>query len=171
MSESMHDNDVAYNTQPVDGEMSTLSEATMNGAQVDAYPARMRVGEAHPLRRILVVEDDASLASLEAGVLAAHGYVVAIASSGELAITVLQQALPDLVLLDLDLSGTITGWDVLKVLRSYSRAPVLLTSAESAVRKHIRTHGETRSTLDHLPKPYPMQTLLKRIERMLAIAP
>jgi hypothetical protein len=35
----------------------------------------------------------------------------------------------------------------------------------------IRVRGETKTTLDHLPKPYPMQTLLKRIERMLTIEP
>ena len=88
-----------------------------------------------------------------------------------MAITALQQALPDLVLLDLDLSGTINGWDVLQKLRTYSATPVLLTSSESAVNRQIRIRGETRSTLDHLPKPYLMQTLLKRIERMLAIGP
>ena len=83
----------------------------------------------------------------------------------------LQHELPDLVLLDLDLSGEINGWDVLKVLRRHSSAPVLLTSAESAIRSSIRMRGESRSTLDHLPKPYPLQALLKRIERMLAITP
>ena len=31
----------------------------------------------------------------------------------------------------------------------------------------MRDSGETRCTLDHLPKPYPMQTLLKRVKRML----
>jgi len=76
-----------------------------------------------------------------------------------------------LVLLDLDLSGTINGWDVLQMLRTYSRTPVLLTSAESSVNRQIRFRGETRSTLDLLPKPFLMQTLLKRIERMLTIAP
>jgi DNA-binding response OmpR family regulator len=59
----------------------------------------------------------------------------------------------------------------LQILRKYSATPVLLTSAESAVNRQIRIRGETRSTLDLLPKPYLMQTLLKRIERMLTIAP
>jgi len=130
-----------------------------------------RVGKQGSSQCILVVEDDASLANLEAGILAAHGYAVAMAHSGEMAIAALQQALPDLVLLDLDLSGPINGWDVLQMLRSYSATPVLLTSSESAVNRQIRIRGETRSTLDHLPKPYLMQTLLKRIERMLAIGP
>ncbi|HMC99362.1 MAG TPA: response regulator, partial [Ferruginibacter sp.] len=53
---------------------------------------------------ILVVEDDSSPANLEAGILKAHGYMVAIASNGDMAITILEHNVPDLVLLDLDLS-------------------------------------------------------------------
>ena len=166
----MQDKGAAY-TLPGGGNTSIWNEAPLYGARIITNPTQRLVGEQGSSWRILVVEDDVSLANLEAGMLAAHGYMVAIARNGEMAITALKQALPDLVLLDLDLSGTITGWDVLQALRTYSTTPVLLTSAESAVRKQIRTRGETRSTLDHLPKPYLMQTLLKRIERMLTIAP
>ena len=166
----MQDKDAAY-TLPGGGRMSAWNEESSYGARTGANSTHQQVEELSSSRRILVVEDDASLANLEADILAAHGYSVAIAPDGELAITALQQALPDLVLLDLDLPGTITGWDVLQALRTYARTPVLLTSAESAVHKQIRDRGENRTTLDHLPKPYLMQTLLKRIERMLTRAP
>jgi DNA-binding response OmpR family regulator len=123
------------------------------------------------LQRILLVEDDLSLASLEAEVLTAHGYRVTIAQSGELAVAALAQSLPDLVVLDVQLQGQVSGWKVLQGLREQALIPVLLTSSEPTVRAHLRSSGETRSTLDHLPKPYPMHALLKRIERMLASAP
>lgn len=125
-------------------------------------------------RHILLVEDDALLARLESGILTAHGYTVTRVESGELALNTLREITPDLVLLDLDLPGTVSGWDVLRALRAYSGTsvtPVLLTSAEATAHKHLRTRGEARSTLDHLPKPYPIQTLLKRIERMLGLTP
>ena len=166
----IHDKDAAY-TLPGGGNKSASNEATLYDTRIITNPAQYQVGEPSSSPRILVVEDDASLAILEANILVAHGYKVAIATDGEIAITALQQALPDLVLLDLDLSGTVTGWNVLQALRSYSTTPVLLTSAELAVRRQIRMRGETRSTLDHLPKPYLMQTLLKRIERMLTTGP
>ena len=166
----MQDRDAA-DTLPDGGDMSIWNKSTLYGAQSLTKPPQQQVREQGSSYRILVVEDDSSLANLEADILTAHGYMVAIASNGEMAITVLEQALPDLVLLDLDLSGTINGWDVLQILRTYSATPVLLTSAESAVNRQIRIRGETRSTLDLLPKPYLMQTLLKRIERMLTIAP
>lgn len=118
------------------------------------------------LQRILLVEDDFTLATLEADILTAHGYIVVTAHSGELAITALNRSIPDLVVLDLELIGNIQGWDVLQELRTLSNIPVLITSSSATIaRKHMR--GETRLTLDHLPKPYPMQTLLKRVKRML----
>lgn len=168
---SVRQDKYAAYTLPVGGDMSRWNKSTSYGAQSRTDPTQQQVGKHGASQRILVVEDDASLANLEAGILAARGYVVAVAHTGEMAITALQQALPDLVLLDLDLSGTINGWDVLQMLRSYAATPVLLTSSESAVNRQLRIRGETRSTLDHLPKPYLMQTLLKRIERMLAIGP
>jgi DNA-binding response OmpR family regulator len=166
----MQDKDAAY-TLLDGGDMSIWNNSTTYGAKSLTKPVQQLAREQESSFHILVVEDDSSLANLEAGILKAHGYMVAIASNGEMAITALEQTLPDLVLLDLDLSGTINGWDVLQMLRTYSRTPVLLTSAESSVNRRIRIRGETRSTLDLLPKPFLMQTLLKRIERMLTIAP
>ena len=153
------------------GNMSIRNKSSLYGAQSLTKPSQQQVREQGLSHRILIVEDDSSLANLEADILTAYGYMVSIASNGEMAISILEKALPDLVLLDLDLSGTINGWDVLQMLRTYSATPVLLTSAESAVNRQIRIRGETRSTLDLLPKPYLMQTLLKRIERMLTTAP
>ena len=144
----------------------TAANATYEYAQ----PATKRILPEH----ILLVEDDTSLARLEAGFLTAHGYIVTVVESGELALTTLDETTPDLVLLDLELPGEVNGWDVLKALRTYagtSATPVLLTSAETTAQTHLRTHGESRSTLDHLSKPYPIQTLLKRIERMLGMTP
>ena len=166
----MQDKDAAY-TLPDGGDMSIWNNSTTYGTQSLANPMQKQVREQSSSYHILVVEDDSSLANLEAGILKAHGYIVAIASNGDMAITILENNVPDLVLLDLDLSGTINGWDVLHRLRTYSRIPVLLTTAESSVNRQIRIRGETRSTLDLLPKPFLMQTLLKRIERMLTIAP
>lgn len=166
----MQDKDAAY-TLPDGGDMSIWNNSTSSSIHSFTKPVQQQVRKLESSYHILVVEDDLSLANLEAGILKAHGYLVAIASNGEIAITFLEHNLPDLVLLDLDLSGPINGWDVLQMLRTFSSAPVLLTSAEASVNRLIRFRSETRSTLDLLPKPFLMQTLLKRIKRMLMIAP
>ena len=161
----------AANTMPGGDNMSVWHQAPAQGAQISTDSVPKEWKEPGLPGRILVVEDDISLATLEADVLTACGYSVVLAGNGELAVAVLRQAIPDLVVLDLELPGTMNGWDVLQVLRTHSKIPVLLTSSETGVRKRMRTSGESRVTLDQLPKPYPMQTLLKRIKRMLVIVP
>lgn len=166
----MQNKDAAY-SMPLNGTLNMLNGAS-SPAQTFVYPTRMSFEVTKPPPRVMVVEDDASLAHLVADYLTAHGYAVMTAVNGELAVAALSQSIPDLVVLDLELPGTLNGWDVLQVVRQQATIPVLLTtSAETAMRKYRRTGGETKLTLDHLPKPYPMQALLKCIERMLMIAP
>ncbi|HYK86846.1 MAG TPA: response regulator [Ktedonobacteraceae bacterium] len=163
----MHNMDAA-NTMPGDGNVSMVNGTTTENDAVRATSPLDMQEKSETMRRILVVEDDPSLAQLEASYLTACHYSVAVASTGELAITALSDFSPDLVVLDLELPGGLSGWDVLQALRTKARIPVLVTtSLTQDVRKHIRSNGENRSTLDHLPKPYPMQTLLRRIKRML----
>ncbi|HYB02119.1 MAG TPA: response regulator [Ktedonobacteraceae bacterium] len=166
----MLNNDAAY-ALPDGGDMSIWNNIRNPGERSVTNTGQFQARGQKSSYHILVVEDDSSLANLEAGMLMAHGYLVAVANNGEIAITILEHNQPDLVLLDLDLSSAINGWDVLQRLRTYSNTPVLLTSAETSVNRQIRFRGEARSTLDLLPKPFLMQTLLKRIERMLTIAP
>ncbi|MBV9709464.1 MAG: response regulator [Ktedonobacteraceae bacterium] len=163
-----YNNDTA--NKPVNGTMSLSGEIATHEAFTNVQSSDKPQEET--TIRILVVEDDTTLARLEAGILSAHGYTVAAVHSGELAIATLRHSIPDLVVLDLELTGNVQGWDVLQALRDFASIPVLLTtSSTTAVRASIRLRGESRSTLDHLPKPYPMQTLLKRVERMLTAAP
>ena len=136
-----------------------------------ANPSQQLNARQQSIHRILVVEDDPTLAALEVEVLTAHGYRVVTVHSGELAITTLRHLIPDLVVLDLELTGNINGWEVFQELRTISNIPVLITSSSvTAIRPYMLNNGETRCTLDHLPKPYPMQTLLKRVKRMLPMA-
>jgi len=166
----MHEKE-AVGRGPGNDDMSLL-KGVAHRSHAPMHPIQEALEGQQTLQRILVVEDDPTLATLEAEILTAHGYIVVTVHSGELAITALRSAIPDLVVLDLELPGSIKGWEVLQTLRTTANIPVLVTtSATTAVRQHIRSRGESRITLDHLPKPYPMQTLLKRVKRMLMIAP
>jgi DNA-binding response OmpR family regulator len=163
--------DAAYTMSGV-GNLSVVNEISVNDSRVfvDSMPEQQEKPEIS--HRILVVEDDTSLAHMEALFLTAHNFIVVISSSAEVAITSLDDFMPDLVVLDLELAGSLSGWDVLQALRKNAAIPVLITtSLPLDLRKYSRTHGETRSTLDHLAKPYQMQALLKCIKRMLMIAP
>ena len=162
----MQDHDAARRL-PVSGDMGVIPGS--NGPQEQyVYASREQHESQRGNARILLVEDDASLAALAAEVLTAQGYTVVSVASGEIAIALLRTFVPDLVVLDLELTGALTGLDVLQALRSYATIPVLFTtSSVTAARRYARHTGESRLTLDHLPKPYSIPTLLKRVERML----
>jgi DNA-binding response OmpR family regulator len=167
----MQDKDAA-NTMPGGGIMGVVNGISSEETRIFVSSPLDQQEQPKISPRILVVEDDISLAHLEANFLAAHACTVVIAGNGELAITAIDNFMPDLVVLDLELPGSLTGWDVLQVLRQNTQIPVLLTTSLTLdLRKHLRTSGESRSTLDHLPKPYAMQALLKRVRRMLMIVP
>jgi DNA-binding response OmpR family regulator len=172
----MRDNNAA-NPTPDNNDSGSLNEENREAGETtddEAETSRQRqiIARQPTEWRILVVDDDPSLAALEAEILAVYGYTVVTVRSGELALTTLRHAIPDLVVLDIELVGNLDGWAVFQELRSFSDIPVLITTSSTlTIRPYIRRCGETRSTLDHLPKPYPMQTLLKRVKRMLPIVP
>jgi DNA-binding response OmpR family regulator len=167
----MQDKDAAYTT-PGSGRMDGVNELSAEQAHIFIDSTLKQQEETKKTPRILVVEDDPSLAQLIASILTTHEYTVAIAGTGELAVSTLDDFIPDLVVLDLELAGRLSGWDVLQNLRRNVAIPVILTTSMTfSVRKYLRSSGESRLTLDHLPKPYPVQALLRRIKRMLLIAP
>ncbi len=163
-------NESAEHRAPDNGNIESLyggEESTQSTFPSSVQPRERR----RPAQHILVVEDDPTLATLEVEVLTAHGYSVSTLPSGEQALTALHSALPDLVVLDLELTGHLSGWEVFETLRTITSIPVLITTSSLlTIRAYIHNCGETRGTLDHLPKPYPMQTLLKRVKRMLPLS-
>src|SRR2546428_8686409 len=98
----MQDMDAA-NTLPGGGSMSVVNELSVDEAQVFVISLLNQQEKPKAQPRILVVEDDASLAHLQAHILTDHDYSVVIASTGELAVTTLNNFMPDLVVLDLEL--------------------------------------------------------------------
>jgi DNA-binding response OmpR family regulator len=167
----MLDKDAA-NTMPGSNDVRFVEKSLSDSAPMVVDLSIKEQVEAKLSTCILLVEDDVTLAQVEATYLGAHGYSVEVVQSGEQAVSFFDQHIPDLVVLDIELPGTLNGWNVLQNLRHYAHIPVLLTtSLKPDVRKYLRIYGESRDTLDHLPKPYHMQALLKRIERMLMIVP
>src|SRR5207248_11245745 len=104
----MQDKDAAKTT-PGGNNMSVVNELSSDEAPVFAGSALNEQEKPKTRYRILVVEDDSSLARLEASFLSANDYTVAIACTGELAITTHSNFNTDLVVLDLELSGLPDG--------------------------------------------------------------
>ena len=115
--------------------------------------------------RILIVEDDTSLAAGIARILEAEGYAVDLMNSGEHAAMAARQETFDLVILDVGLPG-IDGFEVLRRLRAEGRAmPVLLLTARDALDDRVR--GLDLGADDYMAKPFAMPELAARVRALI----
>ena len=115
--------------------------------------------------RILIVEDDPSLAEGMAGSLRRPGFAIDSARSGEKADAMLKAESYDLVVLDVGLPG-IDGFEVLRRLRARgSRAPVLILTARDEIED--RVHGLDLGADDYMVKPFAFPEFEARIRALL----
>ena len=110
--------------------------------------------------KILVVEDEKSIAHFISSVLSANGYEAMQARSGSEALSMISSHCPDLIILDLGLPD-MDGLEILRQLRSWSSLPVVVVSA--------RSHEKDKVTAldlgadDYLTKPFGTDELLARV--------
>ena len=115
-------------------------------------------------RRILVVDDDAMVATTVQRVLQPEGYAVEVALSGAAALELARQRRPDLVVLDLMMPGT-DGLEVCRQLRADRELPILMLTARSGTADRVR--GLDTGADDYLVKPFAYAELLARVRALL----
>ncbi len=115
--------------------------------------------------RILVVEDEARIASLISRTLRLEGYQVEVAPNGETALDKALSNPPDLLVLDVMLPD-IDGLEVCRQLRMAGcDEPVLMLTAKDAIRDRVA--GLDAGADDYLVKPFAFDELLARIRALL----
>ena len=115
------------------------------------------------MNRILIAEDDASIANLIRTVLVDAGYRCTWAPDGEQAADLLEKESFDLALLDIMLPG-VNGYDLLEYCKSLE-VPVIFLTALGGVEDRVR--GLRSGAEDYLPKPFALTELLARVETVL----
>jgi response regulator RpfG family c-di-GMP phosphodiesterase len=123
-----------------------------------------------PATRVVVVEDDQASADVLQRRLQANGMVVSVAHDGRRGIELVEELLPDLVLLDVMLPDT-DGYDVclrIKSNTSTSPIPVIFLSARGEVVDKVR--GLSCGAADYITKPFQAAELLARIDAVLGQA-
>jgi DNA-binding response OmpR family regulator len=118
-----------------------------------------------PNRSVLIVEDDESLRRIIVRHLRSLDYKVDEAPAAEDAVRALEAGLrPAVVLLDLNLPGD-TGWDLLRgpALGAAGSPPVIITSATTVSPKRLAEFH----VAGYLPKPFPLETLIATVERLI----
>ncbi|MEQ6048160.1 response regulator transcription factor [Lysinibacillus capsici] len=117
------------------------------------------------MKRILLIEDEVSIAELQRDYLEINGFTVDIQHHGE---DGLQQALKgnyNLIILDIMLPG-ISGFDICKQIRAVHNIPILFVSAKKEDIDKIRGLGLGAD--DYITKPFSPSELVARVKAHLS---
>ena len=115
-------------------------------------------------KRILIVEDEPSIAEVVGLYLQRAGYNIQTAADGKQAMTFLERGIPDLVVMDLMLPE-IDGLSLTRWLRERSDVPVIMLTAR---REEIdRIAGLEMGADDYVIKPFSPQELVSRVRAVL----
>ena len=116
------------------------------------------------MTRVLVVEDEESIAEPLAYMLRKEGFEVTVAPDGPAGLQAFDRGGADLVLLDLMLPG-LSGTEVCRELRQRSAVPVImLTARDSEIDKVV---GLELGADDYVTKPFSHRELVARIRAVL----
>jgi two-component system, OmpR family, response regulator RegX3 len=118
--------------------------------------------------KLLLVEDEKSIAEGLAITLEAEGFQVAWVKDGLDAIGAWERVRPDLVVLDLMLPG-MSGTEICRALRSRSDVPIIMLTARDA--EVDRVVGLELGADDYVTKPFSTRELVARIKAILRRAP
>jgi two-component system, OmpR family, response regulator RegX3 len=120
------------------------------------------------MNKLLLVEDERSIAEGLSITLEAEGFEVAWVNDGLDAIPTWERIRPDLVVLDLMLPG-MSGTDICRALRARSDVPIIMLTARDA--EVDRVVGLELGADDYVTKPFSTRELVARIKTVLRRAP
>lgn len=117
---------------------------------------------------VLVVEDEEAICNFISAVLTSNGYRVVKAKTGREGLSMFTSHAPDVALLDLGLPDT-DGIEVLKSMRQWSKAPIVIVSARGNEREKVLALDFGAD--DYIVKPFGTSELLARIRTAIRHGP
>lgn len=119
-----------------------------------------------PVKKILVVDDSPTERLAMTELLMKHGYTVVVAESGEQAITMSKQELPDLILMDVVMPG-MNGYQATRTItreEATRHIPVIMCTSKGLETDKI--WGMRQGAHDYLVKPVDHAELLAKINTL-----
>jgi two-component system, OmpR family, KDP operon response regulator KdpE len=119
-------------------------------------------------RRILVVDDEPQITRVLRTTLAAQGYDIRVANDGEMALELMKNWLPHVVITDLAMPN-LDGVGLCKQIRQTSQVPIIVLSVRGQDRAKVEALDAGAD--DYVTKPFSMNELLARIRAQLRRTP
>lgn len=116
------------------------------------------------MHKVLIVEDERSIADSVAYTLKQEGFEVVVAYDGPNGLAEALATKPDIMILDLMLPG-MDGLDVFRALRRHSSLPVIMLTAKAS--ESDRVAGIELGADDYIVKPFYMRELVARVKMVL----
>ena len=113
------------------------------------------------MKKVLIIEDDISIAELERDYLEINGFEVTIENTGDKGLLKAKQNLYDLIILDLMLPN-IDGFEICRQIRSLKNTPIIMVSAKKEDIDKIRGLGLGAD--DFMTKPFSPSELVARVK-------
>ena len=117
------------------------------------------------MSRILIIEDEASIAELEKDYLEQAGYEAVIEQDGTIGLKRALNEDIDLIILDLMLPG-IDGYEVCKKVREAKNIPIIIVSAK--VEEFDKIRGLDLGADDYMTKPFSPSEMVARVKAHLS---
>ena len=113
---------------------------------------------------ILIVDDIGENLQVLGNILSKEGFDTSFALNGKLALSVIEETLPDLILLDIAMP-VMDGFEVCRILKSSERTreiPIIFLTAKTEVDNMV--HGFSLGADDYVTKPFNTLELLARVK-------
>jgi two-component system KDP operon response regulator KdpE len=117
---------------------------------------------------ILVVDDEPQITRVLRTSLSAQGYDIRTADSGEMALEIMKDWSPSLIITDLSMPS-IDGVQLCRTVRAFSQVPIVVLSVRD--REHQKVEALDAGADDYVTKPFGMNELLARVRANLRRVP
>jgi two-component system KDP operon response regulator KdpE len=117
---------------------------------------------------ILVVDDEPQITRVLRTSLSAQGYDIRVANSGDMALEIMKDWAPSLIITDLSMPS-IDGVELCRRVRAVSQIPILVLSVRDQERQKVEALDAGAD--DYITKPFGMNELLARVRANLRRVP
>ena len=118
------------------------------------------------MKKVLIIEDEISIANIISNSLIEERFLTTCIFRGDLAVDTFLKEKPDAILLDINLPG-LNGWDICKSIKQISTVPIIMITARDSDFDEIK--GLELGADDYITKPFTPKLLIVKLKKIFKI--